>query len=135
MVTELEQTELLELYTDQKRVSLTVGFENNPSFGKDILKIYDFVRGFNPEKEVQLNIALSQGENHPWWLEHSAQITEAVHQKQYSELSGILEEWQEQGLISEGNVRMNQNHLFIYVKPVNDSEVYIYIPFLMEKQS
>lgn len=136
-IAELEGVQLVQLAVDQNKAELTLHFEDQPQFGADLLEIDHFFEA--SKKEAHLSISKEQGENHPWWLQHSAEITEAIHQKEYSRIQSILDGWEEAGLITEGNVMMNQKHLFIYVQPVLDSaskekpEIYIYLPLPLDQ--
>jgi hypothetical protein len=126
-VDKFENVELEEYSVDQQTLGITLRFEEHPQFATDILQLTHDLKRAHPKKEIRLEVAENQGVNHPWWLQHAAEITEVIHQKEYSKLKPIIEGWEQQGLIEQGNVLMNHEQLFIYVQLVADEDIYIYL--------
>jgi hypothetical protein len=127
-VDEHEGMKIEELNVEQKNINVEISFENKPDFGVLYVDFQTFLTKIGKGKVIQLNIQQEQGEYHPWWLEHSPQLIEALHAKNYTRMEQIIKEWQIEGKLLEGKILMNSKYLFIYLQPPNEEAIHLVFP-------
>lgn len=130
---EKETVEIIDLKVDQRKLDLVIRYENDPHFAQRHMEINDFLKEVAGLKEIRLQIDPSQSEHHPWWLNQSASILEHLYAQQYTQIETIIQDWIASGVLSEGNLSMNSEAIFIYLKPKDEEPVYLYFPVAASK--
>lgn len=125
---EKETIEIIDLKVDQRKLDLVIRYEDDPYFAQSYMEISKFLQEVAGLKEIHLQIDPKQSEHHPWWLNHSASILENLYAQKYTKIEEIIQDWINTGLLIEGNLSMNSDAIFIYLKPTDEDPVYLYFP-------
>lgn len=112
----------------QQRIDIELSFEDKQDFGLKFVEFKQVVDKVAKDKLVKITIQPEQSEYHPWWLENSAPILEALKRGQYTEITRLINHWQKEGKLSSGYAVMNSEYLFIYLKPTGKDDIYLVFP-------
>lgn len=128
-----EGMEIVEIDSTQSGLDIEIRFDDHRHFGQDYLAFVNFLNKTASSKDVRLNIAPAQGEHHPFWLEHSPQFLELLHQHKYAQLDTIMSSLIDSGQIVDGQIGMTSERVFIYIQLDANDEVYMTLPLITKE--
>lgn len=114
-----------DLRLEQEAIFLDITFTNKELFAQSYIETMTNLKKLSKGKEIMIQISSEQGENHPFWLKHSAPIMEALATKHFTQVDQVLSEWQTKGIIKQGKSMMNSQYLFVYLELLDGEQVYV----------
>ncbi|UFJ42736.1 hypothetical protein LOK74_09680 [Brevibacillus humidisoli] len=132
-IAEMKSAKLVGMQVSQEQLNVQLEVTDPESFPVEYRELTTEIKRLAPGKAWTVEMTNQDPELTAIWATGIFDLTEAIELHQYSKIPSLLNDWKQTHQLDEAKARMDEQHVFIYLKRGN-ADFYKVVPRLVEER-